>query len=108
VGAVLHGCARTTPRRRAELQASQASTRASARRYGLNPKTVAEWRTRATTADAPMGPRRRTVLTEAEEALAVGFRRRTLLPLDDLLGCPRAQIPAFRVHPHRLIPKPTT
>ena len=78
MGGVLHGCARTTPRIRAELQASQEATRALARRYGLNPKTVAKWRARTTTADAPMGPRRRrsTVLTEAEEAAAVEFRRR--------------------------------
>jgi transposase InsO family protein len=36
-----------------------------------------------------MGPRRprSTVLTEAEEAIVVEFRRRTLLPLDDVLGC---------------------
>ena len=55
MGGVLQGCARTTPRIRAELQASQASTRALARRYGLNPKTVAKWRQRTTTDDAPMG-----------------------------------------------------
>ena len=60
MGAVLDGCARTPPRRRAELRASQASTRALARRYGLNPKSVAKWRTRTTTADAPMGPRQRS------------------------------------------------
>jgi transposase InsO family protein len=42
-----------------------------------------------------MGPRRPrgTVLTEAEEALVVEFRRRTLLPLDDVLGCLRDAIP---------------
>ena len=55
---LLHGCARTTPCVRAELQASQASTRALAARYGLNPKTVAKWRARSDTADAPMGPHR--------------------------------------------------
>jgi len=55
MGDLLHGCVRTTPRLRAELQASQASTRALARRYGLNAKTVAKWRRRTTTADAPMG-----------------------------------------------------
>ena len=85
MGGVLHGCARTTPRLRAGLQASQTSTRAFVRRYGLDPKTVAKWRARTTTADAPTGPRRRsTVLAEAEEAAVVEFRRRTLLPLDDL------------------------
>jgi transposase InsO family protein len=95
VAAGLPGSARTTPRVRAELQAAQGSTRALAARHGLNPKTVAKWRGRAGTADAPMGPRRprSTVLTEAEEAIVVEFRRRTLLPLDDVLGCLRETIP---------------
>jgi transposase-like protein len=91
----LHGSARTTPRVRTELQAAQEATRALAARHGLNPKTVAEWRRRTTVADAPMGPRqaRSTTLTEAEEAIVVEFRRRTLLPLDDVLGCLRGAIP---------------
>jgi transposase InsO family protein len=97
MAASLHGSARTTPRVRAELQASQEATRALAARYGLNPKTVAKWRKRTTTADAPMGPSRArsTTLTEAEEAIVVEFRRRTLLPLDDVLGCLREAIPAL-------------
>ena len=97
MAAGLHGSARTTPRVRAELQASEESARALAARYGLNPKTVAKWRARAGTADAPMGPRRprSSVLTEAEEAIVVEFRRRTLLPLDDVLGCLREAIPAL-------------
>jgi transposase-like protein len=84
----LHGSARTTPRVRAELQASQEATRVLAARYGLNPKTVAKWRGRATTADQPMGPSRpsSTVLSEAEEAIVVEFRRRTLLPHAPTLG----------------------
>src|SRR3954453_21108921 len=94
---LLHGCARTTPRVRAELQASQETTRALAARYGLNPKTIAKGRKRTTTADQPMGPKRprSTTLTEAEEAIVVEFRRRTLLPLDDVLGCLRASIPTL-------------
>jgi hypothetical protein len=42
-----------------------------------------------------MGPSRprSTTLTEAEEAIVVEFRRRTLLPLDDVLGCLRESIP---------------
>ena len=72
----LHGSACTTPRVRAELQAAQGTTRALAARHGLNPKTVAKWRRRTTTADRPMGPSRprSSVLTEAEEAVVV--RRR--------------------------------
>src|SRR3954454_7105929 len=94
---VLHSSARTTPRIRAELQASQEATRVLAVRYGLNPKTVTKWRQRTTTADQPMGPTRprSTVLTEAEEAIVVEFRRRTLLPLDDVLGCLRESIPTL-------------
>ena len=95
MASVLHGCARTTPRVRAELQAAQASSRAIAAQYGLNPKTVLKWRKRATTTDAPMGPKKpaSTVLTPAEEAIIVEFRRRTLLPLDDVMGALRDTIP---------------
>ena len=58
---------------------------------------MAKWRARQTTADTPMGPRqpRSTVLTGAEEAIIVEFRRRTLLPLDDVLGCLRETIPTL-------------
>ena len=44
----LHGSARTTPRVRAELQASQEATSILAQRYGLSRTTVAKWRTRTT------------------------------------------------------------
>ncbi len=95
MAAGLHGSARTTPRIRAELQASQEATRTLAVRYGLNEQTVAKWRKRTTTSDQPMGPTRprSTVLSEVEEAIIVEFRRRTLLPLDDVLGCLRESIP---------------
>ena len=45
--------------------------------------------------DAPMGPkdRRSPVLSKEEEALAVAFRRHTLLPLDDCLYALQATIP---------------
>jgi len=95
MASVLHGSARTTPRIRAELQASKESARSLATRYDLNPKTVRKWRRRTTTADAPMGPKapKSTVLTPAEEAIVVAFRQKTLLPLDDVLGCLRDTIP---------------
>jgi len=94
MASVLHGCARTTPRIRAELKAAQAPARVLASQYNLNVKTVLKWRNRPETADAPMGPRSKsTVLTPAEEAVIVEFRRRTLLPLDDVLGCLKHTIP---------------
>ncbi len=91
----LYGSARTTPRVRAELQASKETSSALAQRYGLSRTTVVKWRARTTTADAPMGPRapHSTVLTRIEEAMVIEFRRRTLLPLDDVLGCLRDSIP---------------
>src|ERR1700709_2280013 len=91
----LHGSARTTPRVRAELQASQEKTSTLAQRYGLSRTTVSKWRSRTTTDDAQMGPSssHSTVLTLAEKAMVVEFRRRTLLPLDDVLGCLRDSIP---------------
>ncbi len=92
---VLHGSARTTPRVRAELQASKEKTSVLAERYGLSRTTVTKWRGRTSTADAPMGPRdpRSTVLTLIEEAVIVEFLRRTLLPLDDVMGCLKDSIP---------------
>jgi len=92
---VLPGSARTTPRVRAELQASKQTSGALAKRYGLSRNTVTKWRARMTTEDAPMGPRspHSTVLTAVEEAMVVEFRRRILLPLDDVLGCLRDSIP---------------
>ncbi len=38
-------------------------------------------------------PAHSSALTEAEEAIVVEFRRRTLLPLDVILGCLRDTIP---------------
>ena len=97
MGDILHGSARTTPRVRAELQASKEKSGALARRYGLSRTTVAKWRGRSTTTDARMGPRdpKSTVLTSVEEAMVVEFRRRTLLPLDDVLGCLKDSIPSL-------------
>jgi hypothetical protein len=44
-----------------------------------------------------MGPSRprSSALTEAEEAIVLEFRRRTLLPLDDVLGCLRETLPTL-------------
>ena len=62
---------------------------------GINPKTVAKWRKRASVGDMKTGPRepRSAVLTEAEEAMIAAFRRHTLLPLDDCLYALQPSIP---------------
>ncbi len=68
---------------------------ALAKRHGINPKTVAKWRKRISTADLPTGPKvaKSTVLSVEEEAVIVAFRRHTLLPLDDCLYSLQATIP---------------
>src|SRR5215475_9878127 len=95
MGQVLHGSATTTHAIRAAIQRSKATAKELAERHGLNPKTVAKWKKRTFVHDAPMGPKapRSTVLTAEEEAIAVAFRKHTLLPLDDCLYALQATIP---------------
>ena len=56
MGQVLHGSATTTAAVRRAIQHSQESLRALAKRLGINPKTVAKWRKRASASDLPTGP----------------------------------------------------
>ena len=95
MGQVLHGSATTTEAIRRAIQHSQESLRTLARRHGINPKTVAKWKNRASVSDLPTGPKdaRSTVLSVEEEAVIVAFRRHTLLPLDDCLYALQATIP---------------
>ncbi len=94
-GQVLHGSARTTAAVRRAIQHGQESLKVLSGRYGIHPKTVAKWKRRSQVTDAPMGPKQphSTVLTKAEEALMVAFRRHTLLPLDNCLYALQATIP---------------
>src|SRR4051812_44092657 len=95
MGQVLHGRATTTEAVRRAIQASEASVRVLARRYGISPTTVQKWRKRTCTRDAPMGPKapRSTVLSPEEEAVIVAFRRYTLFPLDDCLYALQPTLP---------------
>ena len=95
MGQVLHGSATTTEAVRRAMQGSQESLRSLARRYGINPKTVAKWKRRSSVADVPTGPKqaRSTVLSAAEEAIVVAFRKHTLLPLDDCLYALQPTLP---------------
>ncbi len=95
MGQVLHRSATTTEAIRRAIQHSQESMRALARRHGINPKTVAKWRKRESTADRRTGPTvpRSTVLSVEQEAIIVAFRKHTLLPLDDCLYALQATIP---------------
>ena len=95
MGQFLHGSASTTAAVRRAIQHSQESLRVLAKRYGINQKTVAKWRSRNSTADVRPGPKdaSSTVLSIEEEAIIVAFRRHTLLPLDDCLYALQATIP---------------
>ena len=88
MGQVRHGSATTTHAVRAAIQRSQASLTTLSRELGINPKTVAKWRKRATVEDMKTGPKapHSTTLSEAEEAMVVAFRRHTLLPHDCCSG----------------------
>src|SRR6266446_10359834 len=95
MGQILHRSATTTEAIRRAIQHSQESLRTLARRHGINPKTVAKWRKRSSTADHRTGPTvpRSTVLSIEQEAVIIAFRRHTLLPLDDCLYALQATIP---------------
>ena len=95
MGQVHHASATTTAAVRRAIQHSQESLRALAKRYGINPKTVAKWKKRTSTADRKTGPSepKSTVLSVEDEAVIVAFRRYTLLPLDDCLYALQATIP---------------
>jgi transposase InsO family protein len=95
MGQLLHGSARTTAAVRRAIQQSRESIAKLAKRYDLNPKTVAKWKKRPQVHDAPMGPKppRSTLRTLEEEALIVACRKPTLLPLNDCLSALQATRP---------------
>ena len=95
MGQILHRSTRMAEATRRAIQNRQESLGALAKRYGINPKTVAKWKERESVSDAPMGPKqaKSSVLTTEEEALIVAFRKHTLLPLDDCLYALQKTIP---------------
>ncbi|MCU1249363.1 MAG: Integrase catalytic region, partial [Edaphobacter sp.] len=95
MGQILHPSATTTEAIRRAIQHSQESLRTLSRRDGINPKTVAKWRKRSSTADHRPGPTvpKSTVLSIEQAAVIVAFRKHTLLPLDDCLYALQATIP---------------
>lgn len=106
MGQVLHGGATTTAAIRRAVQHSQESLRALASRYGVNPKTIANWKQRSSVDDRPTGPRqaKSTVLSVDDEAIIVAFRQHTLPPLDDCLYALQAILPHLTRSPlHRCL-----
>lgn len=95
MGQVRRAGARTTEAIRRAIRQSPESLRVLAKRYGINPKTVAKWKKRDDTADLPSGPKpaRHRKLTAEEEETIVQFREHTLLPLDDCLYALQSRFP---------------
>ena len=95
MGQILHKRARTTEEARREIQLCKESIVKTAKRFGINPKTVIKWRKRDYCSDTAMGPKviKSTVLSAAEEEAIVTFRKITQLPLDDVLYSLQDTIP---------------
>ncbi len=80
-----HGCAKTTPRIRRAIQASDEKNTVLAKRYDVHRQTIAKWKARESTSDACMGPKNpcSSILTLNGEAIILAYRWRTRLSLDD-------------------------
>jgi transposase-like protein len=86
----LHANATTTPRTRAYIQQSTASTASLAGELGISARTVARWKSRADVRDRSHVPHRlTTTMSDWEEALCVELRRSLSLPLDDIVEAMR-------------------
>ncbi len=96
MGQVLHGCATTTEAVRRAIQHSQESLRKLARRYGINPKTVAKWKKR--TSDFRSADRPQRAAIDGSDGRRRGGRSSPsagirFLPLDDCLYALQPTIP---------------
>jgi hypothetical protein len=86
----LHAHTTTTPRIRAYIQKSTASTSTLARELGVHSLTVARWKGRQEVSDRSTRLHRlATTTTPWEEALVVELRRGLALPLDDVVEAMR-------------------
>ncbi len=82
--------ATTTPTIRAVIQARTAPAPVLAERFGITEQTVYKWRKRDSVEDRSHTPHRlQTMLTPAQEAVAVALRKTLLVSLDDLLAVVR-------------------
>lgn len=86
---------RTSPAVRKAIRSSTNSNAALAKRYRVNPKTVAKWRARSDIYDRPSGPSSgsRRALSPDNETLVTVFRICLRLPLDDCLSVMRRLAP---------------
>ena len=82
----IHPQARTTPRTRAEINASTEPVKVLAQLYNITVATARKWHERVSMEDRSHCQHKLSiVLTPVQEAVVVELRRLLLLPLDDLL-----------------------
>jgi len=105
MGQILHKRARTTQAIRKEIQEAEGSLMTLSEQFNVNWKTIQKWKKREGTEDAPMGNgRENSVLTREEDILICETRRKTWLPLDDLLDILKPKIPKLsRSNLHRCL-----
>jgi len=106
MGSIQHANAKTTPRIRKEIQASNETVAVLAKRLSLNPKTVIKWKNAPSVEDKKSGPTtpRSTVLSEQEEQVICEFRRVSRFSLDDVFIALSDNIPALtRSNLHRCL-----
>lgn len=105
MGSVHHANAKTTVRVRKEIQESKESIAKLAKRYNLNPKTVAKWRKAEGSDDGRSGPKKpKSSLSEREQQIICEVRRVTQFPLDDIFIMLKDRIPSLtRSNLHRCL-----
>ena len=98
VGQVLHGSATTTQAIRRAIQLNQESARGLAKRYGVNPNTIAKWKQGGSVSDRSTGPKQpHSTTRSAEDGRHRRVWRHMLLP-------PTAVGPrAYPAAPHTLV-----
>ena len=86
----LRSQATTTPKVRAAIKASADPAWMVGERYGISEQTVLKWRHRDSVEDRSHTPHRlQTMLSPAQEVVAVALRKTLLVSLDDLLAVVR-------------------
>ena len=94
MGQILHQRATTTSVIRRKIQEEQGSINAIANKYGVSWNTAKKWNNRESTTDKPMGNgRSNSPLTGDEEVIICEVRKKTWLPLDDLLDHLKPMMP---------------
>ena len=105
MASILHGNAKTTPRIRKEIQESEESIAALAKKYNINFKTVLYWKHADSVEDKKSGPKTRpSVSTELEQQAICTVRRHLRLSLDELYIIFKPNIPKLsRSNLHRCL-----